>query len=206
MAPSTGTVLVRALAIASLFFHFLCNFTCDVSEALMLAIRVPFSSSLSKVCSCVSEALMLAMRVLLLSCLLNVSSIDSKALLRFTGLLAVMRVSLFKVKAWPHSQTDLLTCITSTYLYLSPCSTLYLQQVAKGFKIKRLSLFQARYLTMQADALRSVMNASRIYIHLPLNRQLMFSLLCCLHHAMPSPSIELRMQSRKAYQLETQGV
>ena len=50
-------------------------------------------------CSCVSEALMLAMRVLLLSCLLNVSSRDSKALLRFAGLLAVMRASLFKVKA-----------------------------------------------------------------------------------------------------------
>ena len=42
---------------------------------------------------------MLAMRVLFFSCLRNVSSIDSKALLRFTGLLAVMRASLFKVKA-----------------------------------------------------------------------------------------------------------
>ena len=62
--------------------------TCgNVSEALMLAMRVLFCSSLSKVCSCVSEALMLAMRVLLLSCLLNVSSKDSKALLRFAGLL-----------------------------------------------------------------------------------------------------------------------
>ena len=74
--------------------------TCgNVSEALMLAMRVLFCSSLSKVCSCVSEALMFAMRVLLLSCLLNVSSRDSKALLRFEGLLAVMRTSLFKVKA-----------------------------------------------------------------------------------------------------------
>ena len=65
----------------------------------MLVMRVLFCSSLSKICSCVSEALMLAMRVLLLSCLLNVSSKDSKALLRFAGLLAVMRASLFKVKA-----------------------------------------------------------------------------------------------------------
>ena len=81
------TVLVRALAIASLFFRLLCNFTCNVSEALMLAMRVLFCSSLSKVCSCVSEALMLAMSVLLLSCLLNVSSRDSKVLLRFAGLL-----------------------------------------------------------------------------------------------------------------------
>ena len=54
--------------------------TCgNVSVALMLAMRVLFCSSLSKVCSCVSEALMLAMRVLLLSCLLNVSSRDSFA-------------------------------------------------------------------------------------------------------------------------------
>ena len=87
MALSISTVLVCALAIASLFFHLLCNFTCNVSEALMLAMCVLFCSSLSKVCSCVSEALMLAMRVLLLSCLLNVSSRGSKALLRFTGLL-----------------------------------------------------------------------------------------------------------------------
>ena len=71
----------------------------NVSEALMLAMRVLFCSSLSKVCSCVSEALMLAMRVLLLSCLLNVSSRDSKPLLRFAGLLTIMRASLFKVKA-----------------------------------------------------------------------------------------------------------
>ena len=99
MALSISTVLVRALAIASLFFRLLCNFTCNVSEALMLAMRVLFCSSLSKVCSYVSEALILAMRVLLLSCLLNVSSRDSKALLRFAGLLAVMRASLFKVKA-----------------------------------------------------------------------------------------------------------
>ena len=42
---------------------------------------------------------MLAMRVLFFSCLRNVSSIDSKALLCFMGLLAVMRASLFKVKA-----------------------------------------------------------------------------------------------------------
>ena len=83
MALSISTVLVRALAIASLFFRLLCNFTCNVSEALMLAMRVLFCSSLSKVCSCVSEALVLAMRVLLLSCLLNISSRDSKALLRF---------------------------------------------------------------------------------------------------------------------------
>ena len=55
----------------------------------MLAMRVLFCSSLSKVCFCVSEALMLAMRVLLLSCL-NVSSRDSKVLLRFAGLLAVL--------------------------------------------------------------------------------------------------------------------
>ena len=46
-----------------------------------------------------SEALVLAMRVLLLSCLLSVSPRDSKALLRFVGLLAVLRASLFKVKA-----------------------------------------------------------------------------------------------------------
>ena len=65
----------------------------------MLAMRVLFCSSLSKVCSCVSELLMLAMRILLFSCLLNVSSRDSKALLRFAGLLAVLRASLFKVKA-----------------------------------------------------------------------------------------------------------
>ena len=42
---------------------------------------------------------MLAMRILLFSCLLNVSSRDSKALLCFAGLLAVLRASLFKVKA-----------------------------------------------------------------------------------------------------------
>ena len=88
-----------ALAIASLFFRLLNNFTCNVSEALMLAMRVLLCSSLSKVCSCVLEALMLAMRVLLLYCFLNVSSRDSKALLRFSGLLAVLRASLFKVKA-----------------------------------------------------------------------------------------------------------
>ena len=45
------------------------------------------------------ELLILAMRILLFSCLLNVSSRDSKALLRFAGLLAVLRASLFKVKA-----------------------------------------------------------------------------------------------------------
>ena len=72
MAPSIGTVLVRVLAIASLFFRFLCNFTCNVSEAHMLAMRVLFCSSLSKVCSCVSEPLMLAMRLLFFSCLRNV--------------------------------------------------------------------------------------------------------------------------------------
>ena len=65
----------------------------------MLAMHVVFCSSLSKVCSCVSEPLKLAMRVLFFSCLRNVSSIDSKALLRFTGMLAVIRASLFKVKA-----------------------------------------------------------------------------------------------------------
>ena len=67
----------------------------------MFAMRVLFCSSLSKVCSCVSEPLMPTMRVLMFSCFRNVSSIliDSKALLRFTGLLAVMRASLFKVKA-----------------------------------------------------------------------------------------------------------
>ena len=40
MAPSIATVVVRALAITSLFFHFLYNFTCNVSEALMLAMSV----------------------------------------------------------------------------------------------------------------------------------------------------------------------
>ena len=65
----------------------------------MLAMRVLFCSSLSKLCSCVSELLMLAMRIPLFSCLLNVSSRDSKALLHFVGLLAVLRASLFKVKA-----------------------------------------------------------------------------------------------------------
>ena len=72
--------------VCTFFFRFLCNFTCDVSEALMLAMRVLFCSSLSKVCSCVSEPLMLAMRVLFFSCLRNLSSIDFKALLRSTGL------------------------------------------------------------------------------------------------------------------------
>ena len=31
-----------------------------------------------------------------------------------------------------------------------------------------------------------------------LNRHPMFSLLCCLHHLRPTPSTELRRQSRKA--------
>ena len=53
---------------------------------------------------------------------------DSKALLHFAGLLAVMRASLFKVKAWPHSQTDLLACITvlhcgHTFLKRTPVYT-----------------------------------------------------------------------------------
>ena len=78
MAHSTGTVLVRALAIASLFFRFLCKFTCDVSEPLMLTMRILFCSCLSKVYSCISEPLMLAMRVLFFSCLRNISSIDFK--------------------------------------------------------------------------------------------------------------------------------
>ena len=73
---------------------------------------VSYSALASPKSVLVSEALMLAMRVLILSCLLNVSSRYSKALLRFAGLLAVMRASLFKVKACPHSQTDLLACIT----------------------------------------------------------------------------------------------
>ena len=65
----------------------------------MLAMRVLFCSCLSKVCSCVSEPLMLDVRVLFFSCLRNVSSVDSTALLRLTGLVAVMRASLYKVKA-----------------------------------------------------------------------------------------------------------
>ena len=65
----------------------------------MLAMNVLFCSSLSKLFSCISEPLMLAIRILLFSCLRNVSSIHYKALLRLTGLLAVMRASVFKVKA-----------------------------------------------------------------------------------------------------------
>ena len=65
----------------------------------MLAMRVLSCSSLSKVCSCVLELLMFAMRVLFFSYIHNVYFIDFKALLRFTGLLVVMRASLFKVKA-----------------------------------------------------------------------------------------------------------
>ena len=45
----------------------------------------------------------------------------------------------------------------------------------------------------------SVMNASRRYLPLPLSRRSMFSLLCCLYHVTPSPSTELRRQSRRAY-------
>ena len=87
------------LATCVLFCSSLSKVCSCVSEALMLATRVLFCSSLSNVCSCVSELLMLAMRILLFSCLLNVSSRDFKALLRFAGLLAVLRASLFKVKA-----------------------------------------------------------------------------------------------------------
>ena len=35
LEASAGRVLIRALAIASLFVRFLCNFTCAVSEALI---------------------------------------------------------------------------------------------------------------------------------------------------------------------------
>ena len=137
MALSISTVLVRALAIASLFFRLLCNFTCNVSEALMLAMRVLFCSSLSKVCSCVSELLMLAIRILLFYCLLNVSSRDSKALLRFARLLysSIAGFS-FQIEGMTtltnrsprvyHCTADI--PFSSAYLYLGPCSTFYHQQ------------------------------------------------------------------------------
>ena len=58
------------------------------------------------------------------------------------------------------SQTDLLTYITCAYLYLGSCSTLYLQQVAKGFKLKlkSLSLFRAQYPTMKNYSLLAKCN------------------------------------------------
>ena len=100
MALSISTVLVRALAIASLFFHLLCNFTCNVSEALILA-----------------------MRVLLLSCLLNVSSRDSKALLRFAGLL-------YSSNAGFSFQSEGMTTLTNRSPYVYHCAALrtYLSQ------------------------------------------------------------------------------
>ena len=159
MAPSTGTVLVRALAIAYLFFRFLCNFTCNVSEAFMLSKRVLFCSSLSKVCSCISEPLMLAMRVLFFSCLRNVSFIDSKTLLHFTGLLAVMRASIFKV-GHDHTHKPISSCVSLVHTCTSVHVPHYLQQVAKGFKIKRisLSLLRTLYLTTQKYSLLATCN------------------------------------------------
>ena len=46
----------------------------------------------------------------------------------------------FQSKGMTTLTNYLLACITSAYQYLVPCSTLYLQQAAKGFKIKLKSL------------------------------------------------------------------
>ena len=85
MAPSTGTVLVHALAIASLFFCFLCNFYMQYFRGSHALPCVSYSAlALSKVCSCVFRASH-ACHVcpILFLVLRNVSFIDSKALFAF---------------------------------------------------------------------------------------------------------------------------
>ena len=63
MAPSTGVVLVRLLAIASLFFRFYATLHV-MFQRLSCLPCVSYSSLASPVCSCVSESFMLTMRVL----------------------------------------------------------------------------------------------------------------------------------------------
>ena len=84
-------------------------------------------------------------------------------------------------------------------------SILYLNSILISRVGHTSSIITLVFFSAFSEALRFV-NASRRYITLTLSSQLMFLLLCCLHHANPSPSIELRRQSRKAYQPETQGV
>ena len=90
MAPSTGTVLVRASAIYS--FHIYATLH-GTFQRLSCWPHVSYSALASPTSALAFQSL--AMWVLFFSCLRNVSSIDSKALLCFTGLLAVMRASPF---------------------------------------------------------------------------------------------------------------